>query len=237
MRFSYEPTTGEVSIYVQHKEFDLAVNKEEFRVFTRTFTPESLQKFIEGYTNFIKEVCNCLIPEEQIQDIVTMSTYKSSGYVWRSLLSLDYSDESTSFLENLIAYGLSTIDQESQTKSNKTIANYISKKDASKLSLIMTLLNLPSLPEPYKKRRKLKSPKTLQKRIDALTLKLKAFEAKYEFNSETMLKYYENDKIPSDEIKAWISTYQELKFINSEKNREMVADELVEIWNKRCNNY
>ena len=234
MRFSYVPSTGTVTIYVKKEEFDLAVNETEFRVFSRVFTSDGLQQFIEGYTDFIKQICNFLVPDEKIQDIVTMSTYKSSSYVWRSLLNLNYSDESASFLENLLAYGLSTIDQEEQNRvPNKSITEFISRRDANKLSLIMTLLNqLPSLPQPYQKRRR-KSPKTAQKRIDFLTFKLKMFEEKYGFNSETMLQYYQNDKIMDENMGEWINTFNELKFINSVKNREMVAEEVMELWSKK----
>jgi hypothetical protein len=233
MRFSYDPANGKVSIYVKQSEFDLAANGDEYRVFTRNFNSDGLRQFIEGYTGFVKQVCNNLVPEEQIKDIVTMSTYKSSGYVWRSLLDLDYSDESTSFFENLITYGLSVIDQECQTKvPSKAISEFISRKDASRLSLIMTLLNLPSLPEPYKKRKR-KSPKAAQKQIDNLKSKLKTFEDKYGFNSEAMIQYYANDKIMDNNIGEWINVYNEYKFLNSVRNRERVADELIEIWDKK----
>jgi len=233
MRFSYKPETGEVSIYVKQSEFDLAAKGDEYRVFTRHFDSESLEKFIESYSNFMKDVCNSLMPNEQIKDIVTMSTYKS-GYTWRSLLDLDYSDESNSFLENTLAYGLHIVDQEGRKKNpDKTIADIISKKDASKLSLIMTLLNLPSLPEPYRKRRRSKSPKVIQKRVDMLKTKLKKFEDKFGFDSETMEKYYHDDKMPSEEMGEWINIYSELKFINSIKERETLADELLEVWSKQ----
>jgi len=233
MRFSYQPQNGVVSIYVRREEFDLAARGDEYRVFSRSFNPNNLEQFIEGYTDFIKQVCNYLVPEEKIQDIVTMSTYKS-GYTWRSLLNLDYSDESTSFLENMVAYGLHIIDQEGRSRNPaKTIADYISKKDASKLSLIMTLLNLPSLPEPFNKRKKLKSPKTLQKRIDMLNAKLKVFEERYKFDSNTMIKYYESDKMPTNDINEWISLFTEKKYHESIKNREIVANELLEEWEKK----
>jgi len=234
MRFSYNPVEGRVAIYVKKEEFDLAANENEYRVFSRVFDPKNLEQFIEGYTNFIQQICNFLVPDEQIKDIVTFSTYKN-GYTWRSLLNLDYSDESASFLENLLAYGLSTIDQEEQNRiPNKPITEFISRRDANKLSLIMTLLNqLPSLPQPYKKRKRPPSSRSVQKHIDSLNLKLKMFEEKYGFNSETMLKYYENDKIMDDNMGQWISVYSELKFINSVKNREMVAEEVMEIWSKK----
>jgi len=233
MRFSYEPTTGEVSIYVKKEEFDLAAKGDEYRVFTRSFDPENLEKFIESYTEFIKQICNHLMPQEKIQDVLTVSTLKS-GYTWRSLLNLDYSDESNSFLENMVSYGLHIIDQEGRIKNpHKTIADYISKKDASKLSLIMTLMNLPSLPEPFKKRKRGKNTKALQKRIDNLNNQIKRFEESYGFSSETMYKYYQDDELPDDNMGSWINAYNELKFINSVKNRETIVEELLEVWDKK----
>jgi hypothetical protein len=234
MRFSYEPENSEVSIYIKKEEFDLAANEKEYKVFTRQFTPENLQDFIESYTDFIKNILINLMPSENIQDIITVSDYKS-GYTWRSLLNMDFSDESTSFLENMVAYGLHIIDQEGRSKnSDKTIADYISQKDASKLSLIMTLLDLPSLPEPFKKRNKRKpSKKVLQNRLDAIDKKLKTFEQKFDFDSDTMFKFYEDDKMPEKDISAWLNLYNEKKFIISVKNREELAEKLLVLWSNK----
>ena len=111
MRFSYNPETREVSIYVKQEEFDLAANGDEYRVFTRTFNADNLETFINGYTEFIKKICSDLLINEKIHDIITISTYKS-GYLWRSLLDFSSSDESTSFLENILSYGLHLINQD-----------------------------------------------------------------------------------------------------------------------------
>lgn len=233
MRFSYEPTTGELSAYVKQSEFDLAANGEEYRVFKRTFDIDNLEEFLKGYANFIKEIFHYLTPDEQMQDVVSISTYKQ-GYTWRSIANMEYNDESFSFLENLMTYGLSIIDKECRQRTGgKTIAEMISKRDSAKLSLIMSLLNMPSLPEPYKKRKKLKNvSKILQKRLDLINTKLKTFEEKYGFSSEDMWKYYKDDELPEDNMITWIDLYQEKQFALSIDKKQKLAEDLVDLWMK-----
>ena len=98
----------------------------------------------------------------------------------------------------------------------------------------MTLLNLPSLPEPFKKRKKIiKNPKTLQKRIDLLNAKIKFFEDQYKFDSNTMIKYYESDKIMDNTMGEWVNAFNEKNYYESTKNRESIANELVDEWIKK----
>lgn len=232
MRFFYEPTTGEVTAYVKREEFDLAANETEYRVFKRVFDVKNLENFLKLYSKFIKDIFEYLAPDEQIQDLIAVSNGKQ-GYTWRSVIDMAYGEERPLFLENLITYGLHAMDREcvKLSEGQKNIVSMISKKDETKLSMIMSLLDMSSLPEPFQKNKKFKKPyKGLRRKIDSLNKKLKAYEDKYGFSSEQALLYYKDDMMPEDSMVEWLKLIEEKKYLSKFEAREALVDEFIKKW-------
>jgi len=232
MRFSYDPENNELSVYVKKNEFDLAANETEYKVFKRVFNRENLESFLKAYSNFIKDIFDYITPNEKIQDIVAISTYKQL-YSWRSLsgTELTYGDESSSFLENMMIYGLSVMDRKCIQNGGKNIMEEITPRDKSKLSLIMTLIDTLNLPTPYVEGKKSKNTlKSLQKKLNTMDAKLKVYEEKYKFSSEDAWKYYNDDKLPDEKMLDWLEIYEEKQYILSIDKKRQLAEELASKW-------
>jgi hypothetical protein len=237
MRFSYDVENNELSIYVKRNEFDLAANDTEYRVFKRVFNRENLELFLKSYSNFIKDIFSYITPDEPIHEIVAISQYKQL-YSWRSLTEMVYGDESSSFLENLMIYGLSVMDKECKKVKEKTIMESIHKRDKNKLSLIMTLIDTLTLPMPYMEGKKSKNnAKALQTKLNTMDKKLKVFEEKYGFDSQTAWKYYNDDKFVGDDdnMLNWLELYEEKNYILSIDKKRQLAEELVSKWMQDIN--
>jgi|GEM_PF-6628669 len=233
MRFSYEPNEGAISAYVSQSEFELAASGNEFRVFKRHFTPDSLKKFIQEYALFMKQVFEALIPDENMYDIVALSKYKKD-YVWKSLLNLEYSKEHESFLENMLGYAIFEIDKEIKKKSTKdSLEVKISAEDATKLSIILNLLDLTSLPEPFNDTKKKVSKEKLDERkLKEINNKIAKFEKKYGFNTEEMLKYYSDDKFLDDNMQVWMKLNEDKVYLLKSKDRQLLIKDFVKKWSE-----
>lgn len=232
MRFSYDPSEGAVSAYVTQDEFELAASEKEFRVFRRRFTPDSLKKFIQEYSFFMKNVFEALIPDEHMYDIVALSKYKKD-YVWKSLINLEYSKEHESFLENMLGYAIFEMDKEIQNKSTESLESKISSDDAAKLSIILNLLDLTSLPEPFNdNKRKISKEKSESRKLKDINTKIMKLEKKYGFNTEEMLKYYSNDKFPEVTMQLWMKLTEERAYILKYQDRQLLIKDFVKKWSE-----
>jgi hypothetical protein len=235
MRFNYNPATGVLSLYVKKSEFEFAgsmdpKHQDEYRVFSRDFSKVAVQSFVEDFSNFTQEIFNSIYPEEKLRDIIALSTC-SDGYTWTSLLKLEYQDEAQSFLNNLMSYALHVMQQQSRNKDGSFIDN-LAKEEAAKLNLIIGLMNYLNYQQPWK-RKKSKEPSfeaELKSKMKSLSKKIKALEAKYQFSTEEMLKYYKDDDLPDREISNWIKYNEELNSYERFQSKQKVLKTIVDMW-------
>lgn len=194
MRFAYDPSTRELSLYVKKHEFDLAVNDEEYRVFRRDFSENKMATFIEEFSAFVRKILCTIYTEEKVQDILAISSSKK-GYTWTSLMHLEYSENAVNFLENLMSYGLHIVQHQSEHGKDSFIQD-LNSEDMTKLNLIVSLISTLNYPQPWQKRAAGKNQLKLKTRITRLAKQIKALEQKYGFSSDEMLKYYADDELP-----------------------------------------
>lgn len=227
MRFAYNKDNAVLSAYVKKENFSLAAGQDEYRVYEKRITQESFQEFIKNYSNFIKNVFSSISPDEEVQDIVSISSFKE-GFTWRSLIDLYYGGEKFCFLENIFSYALHVI-KENSKKDNITL----SEEDAARLQLIMGLIYMPSLSQPFKKGKKYKGVEyLLKKKKQAIDKKIISFEKKYKFDSKTMYQYYKDDEIPEKYIKEWIELFEQQKEIENLLDKQKLINGFISEWIK-----
>ena len=233
MRFSYEPNEGTLSAYVKKSEFDLAVKDDEYRVFQRKFNPEKLKDFIQDYSGFMKRVFESLIPNEEMYDIVALSTYKKT-YVWKSLLHLEYSVEHESFMENMLGYAMFMIEKEIKSLNQaKSLDTTICPEDAVRLSMILNLLDFKSLPEPFTKKKSGSKKRNEERQLKEINLKISKFEKKYGFSSEELIKFYSTDEFLEEPMKDWLELCRDRDYVLQSKSRQLLIEDFIKQWKSK----
>jgi hypothetical protein len=66
--------------------------------------------------------------------------------------------------------------------------------------------------------------------MKSLSKKIKALEAKYQFSTEEMLKYYKDDDLPDREISNWIKYNEELNSYERFQSKQKVLKTIVDMW-------
>jgi hypothetical protein len=130
-----------------------------------------------------------------------------------------------------MSYALHVMQQQSRNKDGSFIDN-LAKEEAAKLNLIIGLMNYLNYQQPWK-RKKSKEPSfeaELKSKMKSLSKKIKALEAKYQFSTEEMLKYYKDDDLPDREISNWIKYNEELNSYERFQSKQKVLKTIVDMW-------
>lgn len=227
MRFTYNQDNGYLSAYVKKKDFELILNNNEYQVYNKKIERENFNDFIKNYSNFIKEFFSSVSPDEQVQQIISISNFKQ-GFTWRSLLDLHYGGEKICFLENMFSYILYEI--QNNIKQNTLI---LSPEDAARLQLISALMYMPGLPQPFKKNQKYKGVKVLlQKKIEIFDKKLISYENKYKISSDIFFKKYKDIDNNEKYIKEWLKLYEQREDLKRTLSQQDLVNKFVKLWIK-----
>lgn len=248
MRFSYSPETGQFAIYATPEEFQLASfhdgqgGGQEFRVVLKDLkerdsqTPDegAIYHFINEYVAFVKNILGDLYPTERIKDILVLSTMPKLGFTWTSLLDLDKFGSSSNFMEMLLTYALTTIqetDLDKKTQTGRDLVDLLSERDFAKMTLAKLILTSVNHPTVWKQKQKAdKQKEDFIKRMNALKVKIARFERKFGFSSNDMKKYYGDDQYPEKDMEAWLNLYNEYKLMEMSLDKFDVVEKIVDEW-------
>ena len=229
MRLNYNSNNREFAIYVDKDEFNLAMDNKEFKVFSRAMDEENFYKLVKEFADFFKDSLMQVFPNKKIHDIIAFCSSSDGMHNWIGINNPTESESHYNLLEAALSYAVFILENYCQNTKNNGLLETLSAEDGAKLSLILSLISLINVPNPFVQSKKKHSIASKLKKING---KLQLFEERFGFTSETMWKYYQDDNLPDEEMEDWIALYEEKRFLINVKDKERFIKEMIDKWIK-----